>query len=55
MKKVLQSKKLSRESLKKVQGAGGQMVCCAVSCIDMTGCGFWEQLPAECPELPYCV
>ncbi|MBE4948278.1 hypothetical protein [Chryseobacterium culicis] len=54
MKKILKSKKLSRETLKATQGAG-QMVCCAVSCGDPSQCVFWEQLPAECPELPYCI
>ncbi|MFZ4929344.1 bacteriocin-like protein [Chryseobacterium sp. Mn2064] len=54
MKKVLTSKKLSRNNLKAIQGAG-QMVCCAVSCGDPSQCIFWEQLPAECPDLPYCL
>ena len=53
MKKVLTSKKLSRESLKKVQGAG-QMICCAVFCSDHTLCAVWTQLPALCPESPDC-
>ncbi|WP_153816320.1 hypothetical protein [Chryseobacterium viscerum] len=55
MKKILTSKKLSRKSLKAVQGSGGRMTCCALSCQNLNECGFWEQLPAECPELPYCV
>ncbi|WP_164975832.1 MULTISPECIES: bacteriocin-like protein [unclassified Chryseobacterium] len=54
MKKVLTQKKVSRENLKKIQGAG-RMVCCALSCADLTTCAFWEELPAECPDLPYCI
>lgn len=54
MKKVLTSKKLSRNNLKAIQGAG-QMICCLVSCGDINQCIFWEQLPAECPEFPYCL
>ncbi|WP_430827722.1 bacteriocin-like protein [Chryseobacterium indologenes] len=54
MKKVLTQKKVSRENLKKIQGAG-PMICCAVVCSDPTVCAVWTQLPAKCPESPDCV
>ncbi|MDH6254364.1 putative nucleic acid binding AN1-type Zn finger protein [Chryseobacterium sp. H1D6B] len=54
MKKVLSSKKLSRQDLKTIQGAG-QTICCAVSCADPSQCGYATTLPTKCPDLPACV
>lgn len=54
MKNVLSSKKLNRQDLRAIQGAG-QTICCAVSCADPTQCGYETVLPTKCPLLPSCV
>lgn len=54
MKKTLSSKKLNRQDLRAIQGAGVQ-ICCAVSCADETQCAYWTELPTKCPFLPVCL
>jgi len=53
MKKVLSSKKLSRQNLKAIQGAGAGEICCLTSC-DTGECLYWTQLPTKCPLFPVC-
>ncbi|SFN02790.1 hypothetical protein SAMN05421594_0466 [Chryseobacterium oleae] len=51
MKKSI--KKLSRENLSQIMGAGGK-VCCQTVCA--TGeCNYYTVLPARCPILEPCV
>ncbi len=53
MKKVLTQKKLSRENLKKFKEQDKWYA--VLYPVDLTTCAFWEELPAECPDLPYCI
>ncbi|SKB85666.1 hypothetical protein SAMN05421800_11112 [Chryseobacterium balustinum] len=55
MKKILSSKKLSRQNLMKIQGSGvGGEICCAVYC-GTNECAVWTEPKVQCPFLPVCI
>ncbi|WP_165490842.1 hypothetical protein [Chryseobacterium gleum] len=55
MKKSIASKKLTRKTLRTIQGSGVGEICCAVSCANENECAYWTTLPAKCPLLPVCL
>lgn len=55
MKKSIASKKLTRKTLRTIQGAGTGEICCAVSCANENECVYWTTLPTTCPLLPVCL
>lgn len=55
MKKSIASKKLTRKTLRTIQGGGIGEICCAVSCANENECVYWTTLPTKCPLLPICL
>ncbi|MDQ1161628.1 hypothetical protein QE422_001996 [Chryseobacterium sp. SORGH_AS 447] len=53
MKKLLSTKKLSRESLKQINGGAGS-ICCVYYC-NTNECAWWTEPKVQCPFLPDCL
>lgn len=53
MKKLLSTKKLSRQNLKQING-GTDTICCAKFC-GTNECAVWTEPKVQCPLLPDCV
>ena len=54
MKKILSAKKLSRQSLMKIQGSGVGQICCVKYC-GTDECAVWTEPKVQCPFLPDCM
>ncbi|WP_185151699.1 hypothetical protein [Chryseobacterium sp. SN22] len=56
MKKLLSTKKLSRQNLKEIKGSGGPTgsICCVKYC-GSDECAVWTEPKVQCPLLPDCV
>lgn len=53
MKKLLSTKKLSRESLRQINGGNGS-ICCVFYC-NTNECAHWTQPKVLCPVFPDCL
>lgn len=53
MTKLL-STKLSRETLKKINGGANGMICCVNYC-GTNECAVWTEPKVKCPLLPECI
>ncbi len=55
MKKLLSTKKLSRQNLKEIKGSGATgSICCAKYC-GTDECAVWTEPKVKCPLLPDCI
>ncbi len=53
MKKLLSTKKLSRENLRQING-GNTGACCVFYC-NTNECAYWTEPKVQCPLFPDCL